>query len=111
MTDSQGLARLTGFGTPLATEGNEDEIENPGFQGYVSAVHGTDRALLGINDYDPDLSPWRFNVSPRPGARARLPVAAAVFTERGIYRPGEPLYAKAIVRARRPGRARTPASG
>ena len=31
-------------------------------------------------------------------AEDRLPVAGAVFTERGIYRPGERVYAKAIVR-------------
>ena len=43
----------------------------------------------------------------------RLPAAAALFTERGIYRPGEPLYAKAIVRTgplgalARPGRRAT----
>ncbi|HWA17084.1 MAG TPA: MG2 domain-containing protein, partial [Gemmatimonadales bacterium] len=53
--------------------------------------------LTSISSYDPDLSPWRFNVRSGYG-NERLPVAAAVFTERGIYRPGEPLYAKAIVR-------------
>jgi uncharacterized protein YfaS (alpha-2-macroglobulin family) len=109
-TDSAGLARLTGFATPTSTEGNEDEIENPGFQGYVSAVDGTDRALLGINEYDPDLSPWRFNVS-SAWETARLPVAAAVFTERDIYRPGEPVYAKAIVRRGKLGTLETPLPG
>ena len=54
-----------------------------------------DRALLGIHEYDPDLSLWQFNVTPASGSE-RLPAAAAVFTERGIYRPGEPVYAKAI---------------
>src|SRR5207244_10733822 len=44
-----------------------------------------------------DLPPWRFNVGSAWGTD-RLPVAAAVFTERGIYRPGEPVYVKAIVR-------------
>src|SRR5690606_13394011 len=55
------------------------------------------RAVVGINAYDPDLAPWRFDMR---GAwdQERAPLAAAVFTERGIYRPGEPLYAKAIVR-------------
>src|SRR5262249_24238351 len=62
---------------------------------------------LGINDYDPDLSPWRFNVSQAWGA-SRLPVAGAVFTERGIYRPGEPLFAKAIVRTGPLGALATP---
>lgn len=107
-TDSSGLARLTGF-APSDTAGVDEEGVS-GFQGYVSAVLRTDRALLGINDYDPDLNPWRFNVSAAWDA-ARLPVAAAVFTERGIYRPGEPLYAKAIVRRGLLGALRTPAPG
>ena len=95
-TDTSGLARLTGYRS-TAPETEDEEAGGTSFQGYVSVVLGTDRALLGINDYDPDLSPWRFNVSQAWGS-ARLPVAGAVFTERGIYRPGEPLYAKAIVR-------------
>ena len=89
MTDTSGIARLTGYGSDSAGSVGQGDGEEEGsnFQGYVSVVLGTDRALLGINDYDPDLSPWRFNVTQAWGS-ARLPVAAAVFTERGIYRPG-----------------------
>ncbi|HYC32611.1 MAG TPA: MG2 domain-containing protein, partial [Gemmatimonadales bacterium] len=109
-TDSAGLARLTRYrGYPPAADGSED----PGFgsfQGYVEVRHAGDRALLGISDYDPDLSPWQFNVYQAWGP-GRLPAAAAVFTERGIYRPGEPLYAKAIVRAGALGALRRPAAG
>jgi uncharacterized protein YfaS (alpha-2-macroglobulin family) len=110
MTDSSGLARLTGYQSeePSAEDGDEEEGYTS-FQGYVSVALGTDRALLGINDYDPDLSPWRFNVSQAWGA-SRLPVAGAVFTERGIYRPGEPLFAKAIVRTGPLGALTTPRS-
>ena len=100
VTDSAGLARLTGFRPPAAAGAagaGEGDEGGSGFQGYVAVMLGDDRALLGINEYDPDLSPWRFNVCSAWGSR-RLPVAAAVFTERGIYRPGEPLYAKAVVR-------------
>ena len=110
VTDSSGLARLTGYQSRQPSAGDEGEEERyTSFQGYVSAVLGTDRALLGINDYDPDLSPWRFNVSQAWGA-SRLPVAGAVFTERGIYRPGEPLFAKAIVRTGPLGALTTPRS-
>jgi uncharacterized protein YfaS (alpha-2-macroglobulin family) len=107
VTDTRGLARLTGYQTPEPDENASEEGGYTSFQGYVSVVLGADRALLGINDYDPDLSPWRFNVSQAWGA-SRLPVAAAVFTERGIYRPGEPLFAKAIVRAGALGALTTP---
>ena len=50
-----------------------------------------------MSAYDPDLDPWRFNISPAWGTE-RVPAAGALFTERGIYRPGDVLYAKAIVR-------------
>ena len=95
-SDSTGLARLEHFAAQPADTA-DDELRWSGFQGYVSVVLGDDRAVLGINDYDPDLSPWRFNVQSAWGSD-RFPAAAAVFTERGIYRPGEPLFAKAIVR-------------
>jgi hypothetical protein len=40
-----------------------------------------------VSRYDPDLSPWQFNVSAAWGSD-RLEQAAALFTELGIYRPG-----------------------
>jgi hypothetical protein len=102
LTDARGLARLAGYASDTtATEGGDegecDECDYSGFEGYVSAALGTDRALVSVSRYDPDLSPWQFNVSAAWGAD-RLEQAAGLFTERGIYRPGEPVYAKAIVR-------------
>jgi uncharacterized protein YfaS (alpha-2-macroglobulin family) len=90
-TGPDGIANLTGF---KADTGQQDY----GFEGYVIGRLGNDRAITSISSYDPDLSPWRFNVRSGYGNQ-RYPVAAAVFTERGIYRPGEPLYAKSIFRA------------
>jgi len=103
-TDREGLVRFDRF------EAYPDECE-PGncddFEGYVVASLGDDRAIVGINSYDPDLSPWRFNVNSAWGTQ-REPAAAAVFTERGIYRPGESVYAKAIVREGPLGALRVP---
>ena len=112
-TNAQGIATLTGFhGKPVAVRdtaaadeseegGGEDEGSSGGgfqvFEGYVAATLGNDRALVGVSAYDPDLDPWRFNISPAWGTE-RVPAAGALFTERGIYRPGDVLYAKAIVR-------------
>jgi uncharacterized protein YfaS (alpha-2-macroglobulin family) len=110
-TDAAGLARLPHLATrPAAPEEAGEEQPWSGFQGYVSVVLGEDRAVLGINDYDPDLSPWRFNVGAAWGS-SRLPAAVALFTERDIYRPGEPLFAKAIVRTGRLGALRSPGPG
>jgi uncharacterized protein YfaS (alpha-2-macroglobulin family) len=110
VTDTSGLARLTGYRRAVPDAADQESRGESGFEGYVSVALGGDRARLGITDYDPDLSPWRFNVSQAWGS-ARLPVAGAVFTERGIYRPGEPLWAKAIVRTGPLGTLARPAPG
>ncbi|MGH7501843.1 MAG: MG2 domain-containing protein [Longimicrobiales bacterium] len=95
-TDSNGIARLVEF---RAYPGDIEACEGwcGGIEGYVAARLGADRAVVGIDAYDPDLAPWRFGVQ---GAwdEERQPATAALFTERGIYRPGEVVYAKAIVR-------------
>lgn len=109
-TDSTGLARLKGFAPRPPADGESEEQRWSGFQGYVEVILGDDRAVLGISDYDPDLSPWRFNVGSAWGSD-RLPAAVALFTERGIYRPGEPLFTKAIVRSGPLGALRRPAAG
>src|SRR5207247_2277315 len=105
-TNAQGLVRLAGL---RDTSENGGYVER-GFAGYVSARLALDRAVVSINSWSGDLSPWRFNIGSAWGAD-RLPVAAAVFTERGIYRPGEPVYAKAIVRNGALGALRVPAAG
>jgi len=96
-TDARGLATFPRIERtrPATTSEGDDEYDIP--DSYVEATSGDDRALVGITQYDPDLSPWRFGVSSAWGSQ-RFPLAATIFTERGIYRPGEPLYAKAILR-------------
>jgi len=107
-TDATGLARLGGWSTPAArdTSHRRDEADNR----YVKVTLGDDRAIGFVSAYDPDLSPWRFNIRGAWG-EDRLAVAGAVFTERGIYRPGERVYAKAIVRDGLLGALRVPAAG
>ena len=103
-TNAQGLVRLS----ELRRDTAGDDERMRGFAGYVSARLGLDRAVVPINAWSGDLSPWRFNVGGAYGTD-RLPVAAAVFTERGIYRPGEPVHVKAIVRTGTLGTLRVPA--
>ena len=110
-TDAEGFARFAHLPAHPARDSLEAMIaERSSFEGYVSVTLGTDRAVAAINKWDPDLSPYRFNVSDAYGD-ARYPVAAAVFTERGIYRPGERVYAKAIVREGNLGALHAPAPG
>lgn len=108
-TNAQGLARLTSFRT-LPPPTDTTPVRYSGFEGFVSAQLGTDRAVVAVNEWDPDLSPWRFNAYSAWGDE-RLPLAGAVFTERGIYRPTERVYAKAIVRSGTLGALRAPAAG
>ncbi|HEU5170768.1 MAG TPA: alpha-2-macroglobulin family protein [Gemmatimonadales bacterium] len=105
-TGPDGIARFPTIRTPPRTA---EEQRGP-LEGYVAVALGDDRALVPLNRWDPDLSPWRFNVSAAWGQQ-RLPVAAAVFSERGIYRPGERVYAKAIVRTGLLGALAPPAPG
>lgn len=117
-TDADGIATFAHFASTDTTsddDGAGDECEwecdyGSAFQGYVTAELGQDRALVGVGGYDADLSPWRFGVNAAWG-NARFPIAGAVFTERGIYRPGEQLYAKAIVRRGALGALAAPAAG
>ena len=111
-TDARGLAVLTGYKVPRPpqVDGCNGYCGNGAFEGYVAARDGADRAVVGINEYDPDLAPYEFGVYGAYGEE-RAPMAGAVFTERGIYRPGEPVYAKAIVRHGALGSLLPPAPG
>jgi uncharacterized protein YfaS (alpha-2-macroglobulin family) len=62
---------------------------------FLVAQNGGDRSITGVND--PDLSQaWQFNL---PGiVKDRQRLDAALFTERGAYRPGEMIYFKLFAR-------------
>jgi uncharacterized protein YfaS (alpha-2-macroglobulin family) len=110
-TNASGIATFPGYrALPPARSDSTDVPFDDGFEGYVVATLGADRALAGVSQYDPDLGPWNFKVSSAYGAE-REPVAGAVFTERGIYRPGEMLYAKAIMRTGQLGALAVPGRG
>ncbi len=110
-SDSTGIARFPRLALPAAAgDGEGEEHDWSGFEGMVAVTLGDDRAVIGISAYDQDLSAWRFNVRSEWGAR-RLEAAGAAFTERGIYRPGEDVHVKAIVRTGPLGALVAPAAG
>jgi uncharacterized protein YfaS (alpha-2-macroglobulin family) len=108
-TDAQGLARLADLPPDTSRDAPARRFA-AGFEGYVAVSSGSDRAVVPFSSYSWELSPWRFNVSSADQAE-RLPAAAAVFTERGIYRPGEVVHAKAIVRTGTLGALHVPSRG
>lgn len=110
-TDASGVARLGGWSTPApARTRAANRTRASDDTRYVKVTLGDDHAIAFVADYDPDLAPWRFNVSGAWG-EDRLELSAALFTERGIYRPGERVYAKAIVRSGLLGALSVPAAG
>lgn len=110
ITDAEGLVRLTGLAPDTAaTPGGDEDEEGGGTSGgYLAATLGNDRAVVAVDANSWELSPWRFNIWEAYGNQ-KLAAAAAVFTERGIYRPGEMVHAKAIVRTGTLGSLRVPA--
>ncbi len=108
-TNADGIALLSDFSWQRpqpadSTNGFETRLE----EGFVTVALGNDRVLLPVRDHDPDLAPWRFGIRSAYGTD-RATIAAALFTERDIYRPGENVYAKAIVRGGPLGALRAPA--
>lgn len=106
VTDERGLVEMVGLRRASDEEACISECY--GFEGYVAAELEGDRALVGLSRYDPDLAPWRFDIPGAWGAD-ELPIATAVFTERGIYRPGETVHGKVIIRRGPLGDLTTPA--
>lgn len=86
MTAKDGTVRLS---SPLA---RGSELEAPL---YLAATEGSDTSICRL--VNEELSgAWQFNL---PGAvKGSFPLAAALFTERGAYRPGETVHVKAFVR-------------
>ena len=74
---------------------------------WVFARRGRDLALLS-SDWGTGLSPYRFGIDydwdPEPSV-----VEGSVFTERGIYRAGETVHVKGMIRVREKGDWRLPA--
>ncbi len=108
-TNADGVALMADFTWQRPRVADPiDESDTRLEEGYVAVALGNDRVLLPVRDHDPDLAPWRFGLRSAYGA-GRATIAAAVFTERDIYRPGEIVYAKAIVRGGPLGALRAPA--
>jgi uncharacterized protein YfaS (alpha-2-macroglobulin family) len=102
-TDDTGLAKL-----PVAIDAR-----------WLLAQRGADQNLIPLHEHDGRISLWRFRI-PRheyddeeeggKGAGAGDGRHVFLFTERAVYKPGETVYCKGIVRDLREGQPRIPAS-
>ncbi|MEW5853843.1 MAG: Ig-like domain-containing protein [Myxococcota bacterium] len=86
-TDESGLASAPGT---TALNARHDEAI------YAIARRGDDVAL-GSSAFTDGISPWELGVE-QSWAGPRGEVAGLLFTDRGVYRPGETMHVKAIAR-------------
>lgn len=78
---------------------------------WLRAENGADLHLVPLDDDSNELSPYRFHLNYRGQDENSQAAGRQVllFTERGVYRPGETVHLKGIVRDPRAGSMRIPA--
>jgi uncharacterized protein YfaS (alpha-2-macroglobulin family) len=97
LTDREGTVRTPGWKElGLKSQNSWDEPRQ-----WIFATRGRDIALSS-SDWGTGIDPYRFRIpydwNPRPA-----PFQGSVFTERGIYRAGEDVHIKGIVRKKEKG--------
>lgn len=103
-TDENGLVRAPGM-RQLAPQA-KNRWGQPTLYVFVTSPGGDAVLASSWND---GLEPWRFNV-PYEYSPEQTPVKTALFTERGVYRPGETVYLKGLTRQMQNGRWALPAA-
>lgn len=90
-TDMHGLARAPGWkdlDTKIPSWGQ------PKLYAFVSSLGGDGVVTTELND---GIEPWRFNLDYEYNPQSAS-MRTSLFTERGIYRPGEMVYIKGVMR-------------
>ncbi|MBM4361381.1 MAG: hypothetical protein FJ104_01780, partial [Deltaproteobacteria bacterium] len=99
VTDAAGLATLApSVFAPDLHSGSPDA------GAWIVAEQGGDVTFERVQDY---LGPWRFGIA--TDLSGELRTAGMLFTDRGIYRPGDTVLAKGIVRRETPTGSAVPA--
>jgi alpha-2-macroglobulin len=110
-TDAKGLVKTPGWGKlkmgrPQEPSGNGEEGEDEPYDGgygaqprqWVIVTKGTDIAFTS-SDWNEGIEPYRFDISYDWSPRAES-YEGELFTDRGLYKAGERVDIKAIVRKR-----------
>lgn len=92
-TDMHGLARAPGW--KKLEVADLPRWGAPTLYAFVSSPGGDGVISTELTD---GMEPWRFNIS---YSTQNEPLRAHLFTERGVYRPGEKIYIKGVVRENR----------
>ncbi len=107
-SDDTGIAALPGVGELALPQTSPDGYPLWGPPFLAARVRlGDDVAVTSTADAGWSMGAWRFDL--REAWEGTPPVAEGlVFADRGIYRPGEVVYAKGFLRERSLGKLRTP---
>ena len=96
-TDKRGIALAPGW-TELKPV-NEDSWRTPRL--WVFVKRGEDVAVVS-NDFNEGIQPWRFNLN-YDWNPPQTPLKGFIFTDRGIYRQGDKVYIRALIRSLKDG--------
>ncbi len=103
-TDANGLAMAPGL--EELKPARENEWSNPAVYVFVTSPGGD--AVLA-STWNDGLEPWRFNINYNYSPQKAV-VKTALFTERGIYRPGEKVYVAGLTRRMQAGQWTLPSA-
>lgn len=105
-TDAEGLAEIPGLA--FLTPGREEGAwQLPPL--LIVAETGDDRGAT-FSQWSDGIEPWRMGIWEEWQAESPSP-AGLLFTDRGVYRPGDTVYLKGLARHRRLGALEKPAAG
>ncbi|MBL8386365.1 MAG: alpha-2-macroglobulin, partial [Burkholderiales bacterium] len=90
-TDARGVARVR------ATLARETRCGDDGLGAYFVSARKGDDLSFALSDWQNGIEPWRFNVATGFGSEAE--VAAHTVFDRALYRAGETVSMKHVVRA------------
>lgn len=103
-TDENGLAFAPGL-TQLAPKA-QSRWSRPAIYVFVTSPGGDAVLASSWND---GLEPWRFNIS-YDYSPEQAPAKTVLFTDRGVYRPGETVYIKGLSRQMKNGQWALPSA-
>ncbi|TAK15863.1 MAG: hypothetical protein EPO35_06385, partial [Acidobacteria bacterium] len=95
-TNKDGVAMAPALELRKRPKGVEDALRYSEFRFVVIGEKNGDVAYVG-SDWNEGISPWEFGLQFAPGRTGDV-MRGSVFTDRGVYRPGEAVHFKTILR-------------